>query len=79
MIAVYHILRSDTFLFGTDGDGYPMFVGTSDEKYILFFQSQIADIDVCRYIYTGQMADMDGTVRIRQCRCDGSSFKVLFH
>ena len=43
--------------------GYPMFVGTYDEKYIFFFQSQIADIDVCRYIYTGQMADMDVAVR----------------
>ena len=78
MVAVADILRRDSFFLGAYGDGHSVLVATADEDHILLLQTKVADIDVCRYIYTGQMADMDGAVRIRQCRCDGSSFKVLF-
>ena len=47
--------------------------------YVFFFQAKIAYIDICRHVYTRQVTDMDRTVRIRQCRCDGGSFEFLFH
>ena len=42
-------------------------------------KTQITHINVCRYVYTSQVTDMDRTVRIRQCRCDGGSLEFLFH
>ena len=37
MITVNHILWSNTFFFSTNGDGYSVFIGASNEKYIFFF------------------------------------------
>ena len=79
VVTVYYILRGDSFFLCTNRDGYSVFVLTSDKSYIFFFQSQITHVDICRYIYTGQVTDMYRSVRIRQCRCDGGSLEFLFH
>ena len=79
VVTVYYILRSDSFFLCTNRDRYSVFVRTSDKQYIFFLQSQIAHIDICRYIYAGQVTDVYRAVRIRQCRCDGGSLEFLFH
>ena len=79
MIAVYYILRCNPFFFGTDGDGHSVFVGAADKDHVFFFQSQIADVDVGRYIHPCQVSDMNGTVGIGQRRCHGGTLEFLFH
>ena len=79
MITVYHILRSNSFFLGADGNRYPMFIGTADKDYIFFFKSQVADVNVSRHIYPCEVSDMDRPVGIGQCRCYGSTFEFLFH
>ena len=64
MIAVYYILRCNPFFFGTDGDGHSVFVGAADKDHVFFFQSQIADVDVGRYVNPCQVSDMNGAVGI---------------
>ena len=58
VVTVYYILRSDSFFLCTNRDRYSVFVRTSDKQYIFFLQSQIAHIDICRYIYAGQVTDV---------------------
>ena len=70
MIAVNDILRRDPFLSGTDSDRHAMFVRPTDEHHLLFFQTQVTHINICRHIYTRQMSDMNTPIGIRQCRCD---------
>ena len=79
MVAVNYLLNGDAFLAGTNGDGYTVFVRTANEEHITTFQSEIAHINVGWYIHTSQVANMDGTVGIGQCRSDGCPFKMLFH
>ena len=79
VVTVYYILRSDSFFLGTDGNGHTVFIGTSDEEYVFFLQSQVTDVDICRYVYTGKMPDMDRAVGIRESRGYCGSFKLLFH
>ena len=80
VITVNNILRGDTFLAGTDGDRYSMLIATANEDHIFLLQAQVSDIDVCRHIYASQMTDMNTTVGIGKCRCDGCPFiLLLFH
>ncbi len=79
MIAVYYILRCNPFFFGTDGDGHSVFVGAADKDHVFFFQSQIADVDVGRYVNPCQVSDMNGAVGIGQRRCHGGTLEFLFH
>ena len=79
MIAVHHILWSNTFFLCTNGDRYSVFVRASDEKNIFFFQAEIAHVDISRNIYTCQMTNMYRTVCVGQSGCDGGSFEFIFH
>jgi hypothetical protein len=52
MITVYHILRGDALLAGTNRDGHTMLIGSSNKQHFALLQSEIAHIDISRYIYT---------------------------
>ena len=51
----------------------------NEEQKILSPHPQIPHIDICRHIYTGQVTDMNGTVRIRQRTGHKRSVEFLFH
>jgi hypothetical protein len=79
VISVYHILWCDTLLAGTLCHRYTVFVRTAHEEYLLALETEIAHIDVGRYIHTSQVTDMYRTVGIGQCRGYGRSLKFSFH
>ena len=81
MVAVHHILRGDTLLTGTNRDGHTMLIRTTDKQHLALLQSQVAHIDICRHIYTGQVTDMNTTIGVGQCRRHRRSLEslVLFH
>ena len=79
VVAVDHFLHGDALFPGTDGDGHAMLVGTADEEHFLLFQTEVAHVDVGRYIYAGQVPDVYAAVGIRQGRCDQSTVEFLFH
>jgi len=73
MISVHDVLRRNAFLSSFDGDGNPMLVRAADEKHFFAFEAQIAGVDICRYIHSGKMTDVYGTIRIGQgCRDEGA-------
>ncbi len=53
VVAVNHILRGNALLTGADGNGYTVLIAASDENHVLFLQTEIAHVDVCRHIDTG--------------------------
>lgn len=70
MVAVDYILGSDAFLACLDGDGHTVFVASSHHHDVFSAQTHIARIDVGWYVYSGEMADMDGTVGVGESRGD---------
>ena len=80
VVAVHHILRCDTLLAGTDGDGHTMLVRAANEKDLALLQTKIAHIDIGRHIDTSQVTDMYPAIGIRQGRRHGYSLVfLLFH
>ena len=79
MIAIDDLLDGDTLLAGTDRDGHAVLITSTDEDHILFLQSKIADIGVCRHIDACQMADMHAAIGVRQGRSHRSALEILFH
>ena len=68
MIAVNDLLRGDTLLAGTLGHRHAMLITAAHEQHVLTLQAQVAHVDVGRHIYASQVANVDGTVSIRQRR-----------
>ena len=66
VVLVHDVLRRDALGARLDGDGHAVFVGAAHEDDVLPAQAEIADIDVAGDVGTGQVADMDGTVRVRK-------------
>lgn len=79
MIAIDDLLDGDTLLAGTNRDGHAVLITSTDEDHILFLQSEIADIGVCRHIDACQMADMHAAIGVRQGRSHRSALEILFH
>ena len=80
MITVYHILRGDTLLAGTNGDGHTVFVRTSDEHHVALLQTQVTYVDVGRYVNASQVTNMHTTIGIGQGRGHSYSLIIfLFH
>ena len=79
MIAIDNLLDGDTLLAGTDRDGHAVLITSTNEDHILFLQSEIADIGVCRHIDACQMADMHAAIGVRQGRSHRSALEILFH
>ena len=65
MIAIDDLLDGDALLAGTDRNGHAVLITSTDEDHILFLQSKIADIGVCRHIDACQMADMHAAIDVR--------------
>ena len=69
VIAVDNILRCDALFPGPDGDGHSVFVAAADEHHGLLLKSQVAHINIGRYIDTSQVAYVHTAVGIWQgCR-----------
>lgn len=65
MIPVYNILRSDTFFLSFNRNRYPVLIGATDKYHFFPLSPQIPYINIGRYIYSGQMADVYRPVGIR--------------
>ena len=78
MIAVYHVLRGDALLAGTNRDGHTMFITTTNKQYILLLQSQVTHVNVGWNIDSSQMTNVYAAIGIGQCRRNGCSFEFLF-
>ena len=80
VIAVYHILWRNPLFLCSYGDGYAMLVATTNKDNFLVFQSQIANINISRYIHSCQVSYVDATIGIRQGGRHGCAFELfLFH
>mgnify|MGYP007068610274 CR=1 FL=1 len=66
MIFIHYLLWGNAFFSGLDGDGHPMFVGTSDKYDFLAPGAQITGINIGRHVDTGQVANVNGSVGIGQ-------------
>ena len=77
VIAVHNVLRCHALLAGQQRDRHTVLIATADEHNVLFFQAQIAHINVGRNINSGQMADMHTPVGVGQSRCHGGSLELL--
>ena len=79
MVTIYNILRTEPFFFCFESNGNTVFVGTSDKQYFLSFESEVANINVCRNVNAGQMSDVNRPVGIGQSCSDGGPFELLGH
>ena len=80
MVAVHHLLYGDALFLGTDGYRHTVLITTADENNVLFFESEIAHVDIGWHIYTCQMSDMYTTIGVWQsCRHSGTFEFFLFH
>ena len=79
VVAIHNVLRSNAFLTGFDGDRHTMFVASADHDDVATLSTEIACIDVGRDVNTCEVADMDGSVSIRESRRYESAFEILFH
>lgn len=68
------------FFFCADSDGHSVLVASADESNVLFLKSEIAHIDVCRHINSGQVADVHSAVGVRQGGGYGGALEMfIFH
>jgi hypothetical protein len=74
MVLVNYFLWGDPLLPGLDGDGYAMLIGAADIYHLFPFGAEVADVDVGRDVYTGEVTDMDRAVGIWQGGGYRSSF-----
>ena len=51
-------MRGTSFLLSLDGDRHSMLIGSADIEDVLPFHPEISDINICRDIHTGEVADM---------------------
>ena len=78
VVAVYDVLRGDTFLLGAEGDGHAVLIRPTDEEDVASAESQIARVDVGRQVDTGKVSDMHRPVSVGQCGGDEGAFEILF-
>jgi hypothetical protein len=67
VISIDDLLGGDPFFPCPDGNGHTVFVTTADKENFFAFETQIAGINVRRNIHSGEVSNMHGTVRIREC------------
>ena len=78
VVAVAHVLRRDTLFLRTDSDGHTMLIAAANEHHLLFFEAQIAHVNIGRHIDSCQMANVNASVGIGQSRRNGGAFKLRF-
>lgn len=76
MVTVYDVLRSDPLFFSLDSDGDAMLIATAYKEDIFALKAEIAGIDICGDIDSGEVSDMDGAVGVRESGRDKSSFEI---
>jgi hypothetical protein len=74
VIAIDYLLGRDVLPIRPDGDGNAMLVGTADKQDIVTFEPLITYEDIGGNIGARQMAEVQGAVRIRQCRSNKEFF-----
>ena len=79
VVLVHDVLWRHTLGAGLYGDRNPVFVRPADEQHVFAAHPQVPYIDVSRYIDSGEMADVDGTVCVRKRTSHQGSLEVLFH
>ena len=79
VVAVHDVLRGAALLAGLDGDGHAVLVGAADIQDFPAAHAQVAHIDVCGYIDTGEVADVDRTVGVRQRAGHEGSLELFVH
>ena len=80
VVTVNHLLYGDAFFFSSDGYGNSVLITSTDEDHVLLLESEIAYIDVGRYVNSSQVSNMYTTISIRQGCRHGGTFKILlFH
>ena len=75
VVLVNDRLGSCSLLFCLDRDRDTVFIGASDEENILPLQSEVTGINIGRYVYSGQMPDVDRAICIGQSGGDQGSLK----
>ena len=79
VILVHNILRRAALLTGLDRDRHTVLVAAAYIEHILSPHPEISDVDIRRHIDTGEMADVDRAVGIRQRTGHKCSFEFLIH
>ena len=79
VVAVYYILRGDSLLLRTDGDGHTVLITPADEEHLLPLEPQVASVDICWDVYPGEVADMHWPIGVGQGGRDECSLIVLLH
>ena len=79
VVAVHDVLRGASLLAGLDRNRHAMLVGAADIQHFPAAHPQVADIDISRHIDTGQVADVDRTVGVRQRTGHEGSFELFVH
>ena len=64
VVLVHDVLRRNALGARLDGDGHAVLVGAAHEDDVLPAHAEIADVNVSGNVGAGQMADVDGTVRV---------------
>ena len=79
MILIYDFLWRASQILGFECDWNAVLIASADEKHILSLQAEKADINVCRNIYSCQVADVHTSVCIRKGCGNEMSGELLFH
>ena len=79
VVAVDNLLRGDALLAGLDGDGHAVLVGAANRDDVAVAQTQVAGIDVRRYVNARQMADVNGAIGIGERRSDQIALEFFSH
>ncbi len=69
--------RSRVFLTGGNFDGHAIVVAAADEANIVAIRTEITHVDVCWQLSTGDVADVQSSVGIRQS--GGNEESALWH
>ena len=79
VVAIHYILRGDSLLLRTDGDGHTVLIAPADEEHLLPLEPQVASVDVCRDVYSSEVADMHWPIGVGQGGRNECSLIVLLH
>ena len=79
MVAIHYILGGNALFLSLNGNGYTMLITTANEEYLLAFESEVASVDISRYIYASQVTNMHGTIGVGQGGSDKGSLKLFIH
>ena len=66
MVFIHYLLRRNTFFHRPDGNGHAMLIAAANKFNIALLCALVTYINICRNITAGQMANMHGSIGIRQ-------------